>query len=161
MIWGFLPPGFLVALLRSWHATPYRDETVLLASYQRPADSMQSPCVCSLVCEKLFLAAFRLHSAFLLFLIHQFLVFHISHSDCRIIYPPLRKQTLLFFSPWFPFWIFGLGKPVPLLLNNLLFLALAETLQPGWLVQLLSVSWMRGNKRWPIIHHTTKGNNSN
>lgn len=56
MFWGFLPPGVPVALLRWWHAAPSRDETVLLASYQRPADwghvsahlSVNNCCLCLL-----------------------------------------------------------------------------------------------------------------
>lgn len=87
-----------------------------------------------------------------------------SSASC-LSHLALYKQTPLFFSfPWLPLWVsvslwrFFLSNN-PLFLY-LLFLTLAETPQPRWLVQLMSdaalpVSHEWGEASWPIIHHNT------
>lgn len=162
MIWGFLPPGVLVALLRSWHAAPSRDETVLLASYQRPADRGHVSARLSVNnCSSL---------PFLLLLRHLLPVSHILHSwlSVLLVFSLLCNQTIAF-SPLD--CLSGFHFSLVLFFNNplvlcLLFLALTETPQPGWLVQLMSdtatssVSWMSGSKCWPTPKETTLTNHS-
>lgn len=144
MIWGFLPPGVLVAPLRSWHAAPSRDETVPLASYQRPADwghvsARLSVNKCSsLPSPSLGLFALSLSSASCL-----------SHLTLWLSIPLVSSllccQTLLLFFPslFLDCLTDFICSLVLFLLNNplflcLLFLALSETLQPVWLAGLMS-----------------------
>ncbi len=169
MIWGFLPPGVLVAPLRSWHAAPSRDETVLLASYQRPADwghvsARLSVNNCSALPS---LGLFTLSPSSASCLSHLAL-----WPSIPLVSSTLQPNSFAFFSSHFLDCLRGFGCSLVLfLLNNLLnFLCLsrsrwdpaAEMTGPvDERRRASSVSWIRGSKCWPIIHHNTEGNNSN
>lgn len=149
MIWGFLLPGVLVALLRSWHAAPSRDETVLLASYQRPADWGHVSARLSVNnCSSLPSSSL---GSFYSFSVSRFL-----SLTSRTLSIPLVSSVLLRFTffpsfIWLPSWIsFSLlcSSSSPTLCLCLFFLALADTLQSGWLVQLISNSALPVSHEW-------------
>lgn len=94
MSWSFLLPGVPLALLGLWHAAPSRDETVLLASSQRPADcSHVSACLSVNNCRPL--AAFTLTAFFSHSFLRHLLV--VSHSDWQF-----RPFRLHFANARFP-----------------------------------------------------------
>lgn len=81
MKWSFLLPGVLVALHGLWHAAPSRDETVLLASSQRPADcSHVSACLSVNNCRSLPSSSLLFFPLSHSFLCHLLAVSHMSHS---------------------------------------------------------------------------------
>lgn len=163
MIWDFLPPGVLVALLRSWHAAPSRDETVLLASYQRPTDwghvsarlsvnNCSSPPLAFALSFYSFsiICSLSLTSRTLWISVHRF-----STLQPNSFFPHLFLSFLWGFY-------FSSSSLKTLCFCSRLFLAAAETLQPGWLVQLMSDTappvcheWGEANAD-PSSHHNTK-----
>lgn len=141
-----------------------------------PTNALQTEAMCLLAC--LWITAprcLRLHLVFLLVLCHLLPASHISHSDCRFRSSPLYLAIKLFclLSHLCPSIAFGF---------HFLFSAFPPQ-QPSLSVSSLSrsrwdpaarmtspaderrcsysVTWMRGSKCWPIIHHNIKRNSSN
>lgn len=159
MKWSFLLPGVLVALLGLWHAAPSRDETVLLASSQRPADcSHVSACLSVNNCRSL-------PSSSLLFFFSSPTLSSVicsSSRTCRTLtgnsahfYSTL--QTLVSSPPWTCFSFSSLGWPLrsaPSISHSHRDPAARMTVSDEKRCTI-SVSWMRGSKCSPIIHHIT------
>lgn len=166
----FCCPGVLVLLLRSWHAAPSRDETVPLASYQRPADwghvsarlsvnncsSLPSPLLC----------LFTLSPSSASCLPHLALWLSIplvssllkTNSFVRLI------SLIAFVGLIFHFGAFPPEQPslsVSSLSHSRRDPAARMTSPVDEQQRASSVSWMRRSKCRPTIHHNTEGNNSN